>query len=64
MKNEKMLQLFKQSLEKDKIDIEKDKMDFISEIKKYKKEDIIPAPKKITLWQKIRKVLNFQKSWR
>ncbi len=59
MKNEKMLQLFKQSLEKDKIDIEKDKMNFISEIKKYKKEDIIPVPKKITLWQKIRKVLNF-----
>jgi hypothetical protein len=59
MKNEKMLLWFKQSLKKDKIDIEKDKMNFISEIKKYKREDIIPAPKKTTLWQKIRKVLNF-----
>jgi hypothetical protein len=28
-------------------------------IKKIKKDDLFPKPKKLTLWQRIRKVLNF-----
>ena len=59
MKNERMMNMLLESLKKDEIDIEQDKMNFINEIKKFKKEDILPKPKKITLWQKIRKVLNF-----
>ena len=62
MKNERMMNWLQESLKKDEIDIEKDKMNFINEIKKFKKEDILPKPKKKTLWQKIRKVLNFQKN--
>ena len=59
MKNERMMNWLQESLRKDEIDIQKDKINFINEIKKFKKEDILPKPKKITLWQKIRKVLNF-----
>lgn len=59
MKNERMMNWLQESLKKDEIDIEKDKMNFINEIRKFKKEDIVPKPKKKTLWQKIRKVLNF-----
>jgi hypothetical protein len=28
-------------------------------IKNFKKDDLFPKPKKLTLWQRIRKVLNF-----
>jgi len=34
------------------------KLETIKEIKKYKKEDILPQkPKKLTIWQRIKKVL-------
>lgn len=40
------------------IDLESDKEKLISEIIKLKKEDILPKPpKKITLWQRLKKVL-------
>jgi hypothetical protein len=40
------------------IDLNNDKEKLISEITKLKKEDIIPKPpKKITLWQRLKKVL-------
>jgi hypothetical protein len=43
---------------KDKTDLDKEKLDFINNIKKLKKEDIIPPkPKKPTLWQRMKKVL-------
>ena len=43
---------------KDKTELEKDKSDFIKSIKQIKKEDIFENKvKKLTLWQKIRKVL-------
>jgi hypothetical protein len=45
-------------MNKDKIELEKEKSDLINELKKYKKEDILPKPpKRITLWQRIKKVL-------
>jgi hypothetical protein len=28
-------------------------------IKNFKKDDLFPKPKKLTLWQRIKKVLNF-----
>ena len=43
---------------KDQVELDKEKKDFINEIKKLKKEDILPKKtEKITLWQRIKKVL-------
>lgn len=43
---------------KDEIQTNREKLEFIKEIKKYKKEDILPQkPKKLTIWQRIKKVL-------
>jgi hypothetical protein len=45
-------------IEKDKKDLDRNKLSFISEIKKHKKEDILPQkPKKISLWKRILKAL-------
>jgi hypothetical protein len=44
---------------KDKIDLEHEKSKFLKEIKNVKKEDLFPVVKKLTLWQRIKKVLNF-----
>ena len=47
-------------INKDKESLEKEKQDLINNIKKFKKGDIIPKvekPKKLTLWQKIKRVL-------
>jgi hypothetical protein len=44
---------------KDKIDLEHEKSKFLKEIKNVKKEDLFPVAKKLTLWQRIKKVLNF-----
>ena len=40
-------------------DLDKDKQDFAKMFKQTKKEDLFPKPKKLTLWQRIKKVLNF-----
>lgn len=43
---------------KDFKELESEKEKIINEIKKFKKEDIIPQPlKKLTLWNRIKKVL-------
>jgi len=43
---------------KDEVELIKEKNDFINEIRKFNKEDIVPKkPKKLTLWQRIKKVL-------
>jgi hypothetical protein len=48
----------KNEINKDESWISKEKQNFINEIKKYKKEDILPEkPKKLTLWQRLKKVL-------
>lgn len=40
------------------IDLENQKEKLINEITKFKKEDILPKPpKKLTLWQRLKKVL-------
>jgi hypothetical protein len=51
---------FKNEAEKDRRDLEISKLKFLEDIKKYKKEDIIPKGvevQKLTLWTKIKKVL-------
>jgi len=48
----------KTEMEKDLKDLEIDKKKLISQIKQFKKEEIIPKkPKKLTLWEKIKKIL-------
>jgi hypothetical protein len=43
---------------KDFMELESEKEKIIKEIKKFKKEDIIPQPpKKLSLWNRIKKVL-------
>jgi hypothetical protein len=43
---------------KDNLELEREKENFIKEIKKIKKEDIVsPKKEKLTLWQRIKKVL-------
>jgi hypothetical protein len=50
----------KSEIEKDKIELERDKLKIIREIKKIDRSDILPKPvetKKITLWERIMKVI-------
>ena len=45
---------------KDKIELEKEKEKLISSIKGLKKDDVLPKvviPKKLTLWEKLQRVL-------
>jgi hypothetical protein len=44
-------------LKKDQEDLKKEKLKFIEKIKGIDKEIIIPKPKKLTLWQRIKQVL-------
>ena len=45
-------------IKKDENQTNLQKLETIKEIKKYKKEDILPQkPKKLTIWERIKKVL-------
>jgi len=55
-----MQEWLKNEFEKDKRELDNEKMKFLNEIKKFKKEDIIPQKEKqvkLTLWKRIKKVL-------
>ena len=56
---EKVLNLYSQEINKDKIELDKIKNDFIKDIKNIKKETIFKevVTKKLTLWERIKKVL-------
>jgi len=57
-KLEKELDWYKNEIEKDKQELERDKNDFANYIQKFNRQDLIPKkPKKLTLWQKIKKSL-------
>jgi hypothetical protein len=54
----KQLDWYNNELKKDQLELDKEKNDFINEIKKIKKEDLIkPKPKKLTFWQKLKKII-------
>jgi hypothetical protein len=53
----KQLDWYNNELTKDQIELNKEKNDFISQIKSLKKEDIIKQPKKLTFWQKLKKII-------
>ncbi len=55
---EKNLQWLKNEIEADEKELHREKMEFISQIKNLKKEEIIPTEKeKMSLWQRMKKVL-------
>lgn len=53
-RQEKILQWLNSEKAKDKKELEREKENFIRQIKKFKKEELFPQPKKLTLWQKIK----------
>jgi hypothetical protein len=57
-KNLQQLEWLQSEIIKDKIVLDQEKSKLINNIKKLKKEDILPKPpEKLTLWKKIKKVL-------
>jgi hypothetical protein len=48
---------FQNETEKDKVTLENEKNNFIEEIKKLKKEDLLPKVEKLSIWQRIKKTL-------
>lgn len=59
-KKSDQLKWLETQIKKDKSELETEKLNIIKNIKKLKKEDILPkvdVPKKLTLWQKIKRVL-------
>ena len=57
-KNLQQLEWLQNEITKDKIILDQEKAKLIDNIKKLKKEDILPKPpEKLTLWQRIKKVL-------
>lgn len=47
----------KSEIDKDKNELINEKNNFINEIKKINKEEIFPKKQKLTIWQRIKKVL-------
>lgn len=55
---QKILNWYNNEILKDKQDLDNEKNDFIKKIKKIDKKTVInEKPKKLTLWERIRKVL-------
>ena len=59
MEYQKMLRYLEKSKKSDNAEIENYKKELISNLKGKSKEEIIPKTKKLTLWQRIKKALNF-----
>jgi F0F1-type ATP synthase membrane subunit b/b' len=59
MESQKLVQYLERSLKNDKQEIENHKKKVIEELQGLTKDDVIPKPKKLTLWQRIKKTLNF-----
>lgn len=59
MENQRILKRFQESLIKDNLELETEKQKIINSFKGIKKSDLFPKKEKLTLWQKLRKILNF-----
>jgi F0F1-type ATP synthase membrane subunit b/b' len=59
MENQKLIKYLERSLKNDKAEIDNHKKKMIEELQGLTKEDLIPKPEKLTLWQRIKKTLNF-----
>jgi hypothetical protein len=55
--NETKLQWLQNEIRKDAESLEIEKLKFIKEIRTINKESLVPKPKKLTLWQKIKMIL-------
>jgi hypothetical protein len=56
-KKEMKIQWLQNELKKDEESLNREKLGLINEIKKFNKQDLIPKPKKITLWERIKTIL-------
>jgi hypothetical protein len=56
-KGEQAIDWLKSEIEKDKLQLENEKKLLIESLKGFNKEDIVKPVKKLTLWQRIKKVL-------
>ena len=56
-KGEQALDWLRSEIEKDKVQLEKEKLQLINSIKTLNKEELVKPRKKLTLWEKIKKVL-------
>jgi F0F1-type ATP synthase membrane subunit b/b' len=56
-KEEQAIDWLKGEIEKDKLQLENEKKRLIESLKGFNKEDIVKPVKKLTLWQRIKKVL-------
>lgn len=56
-RSQKLLDWLNKEKKKDQIQLDREKEKIISEIKKYSKNDFFPVPKKLTTWQKIKKII-------
>jgi hypothetical protein len=56
---QKLLNSLISSQKKDKDDLERQKKQMAELFKQFKKEDLFKPKEKLTLWQRIRKVMNF-----
>lgn len=56
-RSQQLLNWLTNEKKKDETQIKKNKEKLIQEIRKIKKEDIFPQPKKISLWKRIKIVL-------
>ena len=59
MEHQRMLKYLEKSKNSDQAEIEKYKKELISNLVGKTKDDIIPKEKKISLWQRIKRALNF-----
>jgi hypothetical protein len=56
-KEEQAIDWLKSEIEKDKLQLDNEKKRLIESLREFNKEDIVKPVKKLTLWQKIKKVL-------
>ena len=59
MENQRMLKWLEKSRKSDETEINLHKKQLLDEISKLTKEDVLPKKPKMTLWQRIKKTLNF-----
>jgi len=59
MENQNLLNWLEKSKKSDEKDIEVYRQQIVNQLKNLNKEDIIKKEEKLTLWKRIKKVLNF-----
>ena len=60
-KQENQMEWLQNEVKKDQENLEREKLNFIQQVKKLKKEELLPIKKeKISLWQRIKTVLKIR----